>query len=83
MTTQNLIDGLLLLKNYRDKPGYDAGAEHDVLYGYATDKPLSNDDVETMIALGWHQESDNIDYSEGEEFSVKYYDPDESWVFYT
>lgn len=80
MTTEKMIEGLTILQKYRDKPdGYHCSAEHDVLYVFATDKPLSNEDLARMIELGWTQH--NVNYSDGDwEFSAKYYNQDESWV---
>lgn len=80
MDTKNIIEGLKILEIYRDKSGYDIGADHDVIYGYATDKPLSSEHINKMIKLGWIQE-DCIDDDEGE-FLEKNYDPDESWWAY-
>jgi len=75
MRTKDIIEGLTILQGYRDKPdGFDVGAEHDVLYAFATDRPLSAEDVARMIALGWHQEGRSDDGPE--------YDPEESWAAY-
>jgi hypothetical protein len=82
MKTRNIIEGLKTLEPYYANPGgYNCGANHDVIYGYPTDKPLTDDDVKTMIDLGWHQEYDERDYNE--DFSVKDYRSDESWHAYT
>lgn len=81
MSTKNLIKGLQLLETYRDNEGgYNAGAEHDTIYCYETDRPLNKEDIKKMITLTWHQD---VDYSDDCEFQVKDYDPEESWVFYT
>jgi len=56
----------LLRPYYKDPDGYHLGADHDVIYAYATDNPLGGDDVERMRELGWFQEHDD-------------YDPEESW----
>jgi hypothetical protein len=82
MKTVDLIKGLqILLPYYGDQSGYHAGAEHDVLYAYPTNDPLTDEDVEKMIALGWYQEHDDRDYSE--DFSLSDYRQDESWCCYT
>ena len=76
----DLAEGIKLTAQYREKPGYDCGGEHDVIHLYGTDRPMSNDDVQKMINLGFHQEDvgdSNTDYCVGD------YDPEESWVFYT
>lgn len=78
MNTKNLIEGLLLLDNYRNEQhGYNLGAEHDVIYAYPTDKRLSDEDAQKMIDLGWIQEHDDRDY-EGD-MTLEEYREDEAW----
>lgn len=79
MTTKEVIEGLEILRPYYDKPdGHNIGADHDVIYAYATQRPLSDADVERMIALGWHQEHDGRgDYEE--DMTLKDYRMEESW----
>jgi len=82
MKTKNIIEGLQILAPYYNNPdGFNCGGEHDVIYGWATDKPLSDTDLEKMIALGWHQEHDERDYNE--DFALSDYRQDESWIAYT
>jgi len=70
MSTLNLIKGLQLLETFRtDKGGYTTSAEHDVIYAYATDIPLTNEAKMKMFDLGWFQEDDAVD--------------EDSWMFYT
>lgn len=79
MKDTDLIAGLQLLQPFYTKPdGYNCGAEHDILYAYATDKPLPPELVAKMIELGWVQE----ECGEGGEFTAADYDPDESWGAY-
>lgn len=78
MNTQNLIAGITILQKYRDSSdGYDLGAEHDAIYAFPTDKPISQEDVAKLIELGWSQEDVECD-----EFTVVNYDPEESWCAY-
>ena len=82
MTTRALIKGLqTLLPFYDNQDGYHTGAEHDVIYGDPTNKPLSDKAIEIMISLGWHQEYDGRDYDK--DFSKENYREDEGWQFYT
>ncbi len=82
MTVENLIAGLTILQPYYNKPnGYNVGADHDVIYAYATSRPLSDVDLLKMIELGWHQEHDERDYDN--DFSQVDYRQDESWMAYT
>ena len=77
MTTQNIIAGLQLTQLYRNrKDTFATGADHDVIYIYATDRPLSEEHVNTMIDLGFHQEF------HGAEFTSMDYRPDESWRYH-
>lgn len=82
METKNIIAGLQTLAPYYNKPdGFNCGADHDVIYGYSTDNPLSSEDINKMIEFGWHQEHDELDYNE--DFTLEDYRPDESWHAYT
>jgi hypothetical protein len=81
MITKNIIEGLIILEKYRDKPdGYNVQAEHDAIYVYPTNQPVSDDDLAQLITLGWFQE--DVHYIE-DGFSALSYDPDESWACYT
>lgn len=75
--TIEVINGLAIFQKYMNDPGYDMGAEHDAIYAYATDKPLSDEDLETVISLGWFQE--HADCGD-DEFAAKHYDDTESWM---
>jgi len=69
-STKQIIEGMQILLTYQDEPnGYHTGADHEVIYMYATDRPVSPEDLEKLAALGWHQE--------GEEDGG--YDEDEGW----
>lgn len=82
MSTKQLIEGMqTLMPFYENEGGYHTGADHDVVYMYATDRPLDEKSLEKMIELTWHQEYDGRDY--GKDFSKSDYRPDESWHFYT
>lgn len=79
MNTRKLIEGLEILQGYRNEPdGFHIGCEHDTLYAYETDRPLSQEHISKMIKLGWCQENPESD----DGFEVKHYDPEESWVAY-
>ena len=86
MKTSAIIEGMTILEKYRDKPdGYNCGAEHDVIYVYATPKSVEPDDLNRLVELGWVQEE--VDYGDDEEtggdFAAKHYDPEEGWACYT
>lgn len=79
--TQEIIDGLAICERYREKPNsYNTGAEHDQLYCYATDSPLSDEDVTKMIELGWFQE--DCQWA-GTKMVAADYDPEEGWSIFT
>jgi hypothetical protein len=82
MKTKDIIEGLTILERYRDKPdGYNCDAEHDVLYAYATDRPVEQPDLARLIELGWFQE---VEYDEDDgEFTANVYDPEEAWACFT
>lgn len=74
MKLSNFIDGLKILQHYYDNDGYTIGAEHDQFYAYATDRPLSPEDVQKMRDLDWFQPEQDDDAD---------YDPDEGWSAFT
>lgn len=82
MKLSDIIKGLqTLAPYYTDPEGYHTAAEHDVLYAYPTDRPLSRPDVEKMVALGWFQEE--VEIPDGGDFQADHYDPEEGWAAFT
>lgn len=82
MTLNNFIEGLLILRPYyNDGDGYQLGADHDIVYVYSTDRPLSAEDITKMTELGWFQPDSHKPESEG--FSAEYYNHEEGWAAYT
>lgn len=56
MKLSALADAVNILRPYYNDPdGYHVGAEHDEIFLYTTDKPLSAEDVAKMRSLGWSQ----------------------------
>lgn len=78
MKLDTFIEGLLILKQYFNEPGYDLGAEHDIFYVYKTDRPLEPTVVQRLHDLGWHQEEAVVDGK----WTPANYDPEESWSAY-
>lgn len=62
----------LLANHFNDRSGFHIGAEHDQFYVYATDRPLSPEDVKRMHELGWFQE----------DAEAPAYDPAGGWTCY-
>lgn len=80
MTLENFMKGLHILKPHYAKPdGHHLGAEHDQIYMYTTDTPVSADDVADLLGLGFFQP--DVRY-EGDERTVADYDPAEGWSAY-
>lgn len=82
MRSNELIEGLVILNGYMTNPkSFNIGAEHDVVYFYKTDKPVTEADLRRLVDLGWFQENTNYhdDEETGGDFGVKHYDPEESW----
>lgn len=70
MNLNNFLEGVNILRPYYNDPnGYHLGADHDIIYLYTTDKPLSPEAVQKMLDLGWFQES-----------SPEEYNPEEGWA---
>lgn len=75
MTTKDFIEGLTILRqHYKDADGYQLGAEHDIIYAYATDMPLTPEEVAMMFGFNWHQPNVDED-DEGKQI----YNPEEDW----
>lgn len=82
MRTIDIVNGInILLKYYEKQDGYHSGSDHDEFYMYPTIQPLTPDDLQKMIALGWIQVYQGRDYSR--DFSAQDYIPTESWIAYT
>lgn len=75
MKLSNFVSGLEILRPYFNDPdGFHIGAEHDQFFVYATDRPVAEDDVTRLRALGWFQ-------PEGEDGAP--YDPADGWSAFT
>ncbi len=79
MILSRFIAGLQILQPYYDKDKYSIGAEHDVVYVYRTDRPLTPEDVGRMVALGWFQPEV---HTGDDSFTADHYDPEEAWGTY-
>lgn len=79
MNMSNFRAGLEILSRYHDKE-FHGGAEHDQFYVYATDRPVTPEDVAKLVELGWFQEE--ADTGTDEDFAAKHYDPEEAWSAY-
>lgn len=78
MTLNKIIAGIQILQPYYAKPdGYHMGAEHDAIFMFATDLPVSDEDCKRLAELGWFQEE-----AEEDEHENRVYDPEESWTAY-
>jgi hypothetical protein len=74
MKLSKLVAGLrIAAPYYDDQDGYHIGAEHDQLYLYKTDQPMSSEDVAKMRELGWFQPDSEEDA----------YDPEDGWSAFT
>ena len=71
------IRALQIFQKYYDKDGFDIGAEHDQLYVYPTNKPLSEEDLKTVVVLGWFQP--DVVAADEDEFKPSDYNPYEGW----
>jgi hypothetical protein len=84
MQTAKIIEGMTILEKYRDKPdGWNCGAEHDVIYVYATDKPVAEPDLSRLVELGWFQTDPLDGDDEDEDFTAKRYNHESGWECFT
>lgn len=84
MKLSELIVGVTTASAYYDKPdGYHFAAEHDQVYLYATERPMSPEDVQKMIENNWFQEhwTEAEDTSDGP--NSEQYDHNEPWTAFT
>jgi hypothetical protein len=78
MKLHELAQAITILAPYYDDPTtYHVGAEHDVIYLYATDRALTPADVIRMLDLGWFQETG------ANEDEPDAYNPSEGWQHFT
>lgn len=55
-STDKVFRGLqILIPKFKDPTGYHLGAEHDEFYVWATDDPLTPEEVAELRELGWLQ----------------------------
>lgn len=81
MKFSELLAGLNILASYYDnRDDYHTAVGHSVLYCFETDHPLSPEDVQRLIDLGWRQD---VDYDENDEFTVACYEPSTTWEAFT
>jgi hypothetical protein len=74
MNLKSFTDGVaILLPYYTNHNKYHLGAEHDQIYLYKTDLPLSEEDQKKMCDLGWFQSDCGLSSDGGE------YDPEDGW----
>ena len=75
MNLKNFIAGIEIIKTYyNNQEGYHIGAEHDQIYLYETDRPITPEHVEMLEELDWFQ-PDAYEDDEGE----TEYDPNIGW----
>ncbi len=79
MMTKDFVEGLNLIRpHYDDQNSYNLGAEHDIIYVYATDHPIPEESVKRLFELGWFQPEVEID----DEDEHAPYDPEEGWAIH-
>lgn len=73
MNTRDFLAGIgILLPYYKNPDGYNMGSDHDQVYMFAPDRPLTDEDVKKMHDLGWCQ----LKTPEGT------YNQEETWTAY-
>lgn len=79
MKLKNFLEGIDILRTYYNDPdGYHIGAEHDEFYMYATDRPLTEDHLKKLLALGWLQPDGGAS-----EDAPQDYDHEGGWMAFT
>ena len=68
MNLISFITGLqILLPHYHKQDDYVMAAEHDTIYLYNTDTPLTESEVKKMTDLGWYQDN-TVDYDQSKDW---------------
>lgn len=79
MRTKDIVEGMTILLKYYDDPAmWHTGAEHEVIYMYATDNPVTPEDLTRLVGLGWFQHE--VEPVRGGNFEVMDYDKGEGWA---
>lgn len=58
MKLDAFIEGLLILRKYHTKDGYNVGADHDVVMVFNPDTEISAPDIARLEELGWGKEDE-------------------------
>lgn len=77
MKTEEIIKGMIIISKYYKENDSHCGAEHDIIYMYATDLPINSGDLLLLFELGWFQK--DIDASSDFSSFLDNYDEEESW----
>jgi hypothetical protein len=78
MRLNEFIEGVHILRQYmNDQNGFHLGADHDIIYFYATDNPVSEVHLGRLKELGWFQPDVRPDVKGVEEYS-----PRDGWAAY-
>ena len=78
MKLGDVIEGLQVLRpHYAGGDGYHLGADHDVIFAYSTETPLSEAEITKLLELGWSQVEYPGMYQR--EMTAEDYDPNEGW----
>ncbi len=78
MMTKDFVEGLNLIRpHYDNQDGYNLSAEHDIIYVYATDRPLPPESVKRLFDLNWFQPD-----VENEDNDIAKYDFKEGWAVF-
>lgn len=86
MTINQLINGAAIFKKYFEDPdGYHIAAEHDQIFVYPTDFPISGEDLFELRKGGWFQEDVHSDEDDPSsiEGCLHTYAPREGWSHFT
>jgi hypothetical protein len=83
MKLSDALIGIQTLQPFYDKPnGHHLGAEHDQIYLYPTNRPLTPEAEATMREAGWFQ-PDARPVEDADNSNTAPYDPGEGWSAFT
>lgn len=66
MKMSAVMQGMEILNKYflASNHGYNLGADHDIIYVYVTDNPVSLEDINLLRDIGWAQDTEEYSQSE-------------------
>ncbi len=80
MTLSKVIEALLIVQPYFNEDGYHIGTDHDKIFIYKTDIPMTIEDAKRLVDLGFRQDKDGIRAGDKDGEYEGEYNPNSDWA---